>query len=161
MSVLRKVFFDAKDRLGMRLVHFSVQRRHIHLIVEAEGTRALSRGLQGLCIRIARNLNKRLGRRGTVFADRFHSHVLATAVEVFFGLRYVLLNARRHDAQRGRVRQRLWIDPCSSGPCFSGWKGVRLVPFQEEQRPVARPRTFLLRRGWRFYGEIELDDVPG
>jgi hypothetical protein len=160
MSVLRRVFFQAKER-GLRLVHYSVQRRHIHLIVEAEGTRALSRGMQGLCIRIARNLNRRLGRRGTVFADRFHAHYLQTASETFFALRYVLLNARRHDAQKGIAHERLWIDPCSSGPYFSGWKGVKHRALWERDRPVARPRTFLLLQGWRIRGLIEVDDLPG
>lgn len=160
MGVLRRVFFAAKER-GLRLVHFSVQRRHIHLIVEAEATGALSRGIQGLCIRIAKNLNRRLGRRGTVFADRFHAHYLQSAAETFFALRYVLLNARRHDAQRGIVHERLWIDPCSSGPYFSGWKGFRLETIRERDRPVARPKTFLLLQGWRVHGLIEVDDLPG
>src|SRR5262245_20180575 len=43
-------FAAARERLGMRLVHFSVQRDHIHLIVEALHTTALSRGVQGLSV---------------------------------------------------------------------------------------------------------------
>jgi hypothetical protein len=39
------------SRGGLRLLQFSVQRDHVHLIVEAADRRALSRGLQGLAIR--------------------------------------------------------------------------------------------------------------
>jgi hypothetical protein len=159
-SVLRQAFFDAKER-GLRLVHFSVQRRHIHLIVEAEGARALSKGMQGLCIRIAKNLNKRLNRKGKVFADRYHAHYLQTATETFFALQYVLLNSRRHDAQRGILHEELWIDPCSSGPYFSGWKGVRHKALRDPDKPVAHAWTFLLREGWRVHGLIEVDKIPG
>jgi len=73
MRVLWAVFAAARSRLGMRLAEWSVQRDHLHLIVEPEGEKELSRAMQGLCIRIAKRLNKALGRRGRVFADRYHS----------------------------------------------------------------------------------------
>ena len=57
----------AKERLGTKLVHWSIQSNHIHLIVEAESQRALSRALQGLAVRLARRLNARIGRRGQLF----------------------------------------------------------------------------------------------
>jgi REP element-mobilizing transposase RayT len=34
-------FRSAKERLGARLTQFSVQSNHLHLIVEADGQRAL------------------------------------------------------------------------------------------------------------------------
>nr|MCU0866302.1 hypothetical protein [Planctomycetota bacterium] len=57
---------------AFRLCHYAVLNDHLHLICEAEGRQALSRGLQGLLIRIARALNKLWSRRGSVFADRYH-----------------------------------------------------------------------------------------
>ena len=41
---------------GLRIVQFSVQGNHLHLIVEADSSTALSRGMQGLCIRLAKAL---------------------------------------------------------------------------------------------------------
>jgi len=61
------------SRAGFRLLHFSVQRDHVHLLVEADGSIALRRGLQGLAIRVAKAINRTLGRRGKVFADRYHA----------------------------------------------------------------------------------------
>jgi putative transposase len=80
----------------LRVVHYSIQGNHLHLIVEAEALLALSRGMQGLTIRIARRLNARLGRRGKVFVERFHSHLLHTRREVANAVRYVLGNLGRH-----------------------------------------------------------------
>jgi hypothetical protein len=51
-------FREGKQRAGFRLVHFSVQRWHLHLIVESVDALALSRGLQALCIRIAKRINR-------------------------------------------------------------------------------------------------------
>jgi hypothetical protein len=48
----------------MQVVHYSIQGNHLHLIVEADDAAALSRGLQGLLIRVARSLNRVAGRRG-------------------------------------------------------------------------------------------------
>jgi hypothetical protein len=77
-------------------VHYSVQGNHLHLLVEAEDRRALSRGMKGLGVRIARGLNRVMGRRGAVLDDRYHGHVLKTPTEVRHARQYLLQNARRH-----------------------------------------------------------------
>jgi len=47
-----------------RVCEYSVQRNHIHLIVEADDTVALSRGMQGLVARIAKAVNRTMHRKG-------------------------------------------------------------------------------------------------
>jgi hypothetical protein len=166
IKAIERAFWGAchRGRPDFRPVHFSVQKRHVHLIVEAECGLALSRGMQGLCIRIARALNKALRRRGKVFSDRFFSRAMSKPAETRNSLVYVLNNARRHDAQRGKVRDRWWIDPCSSGRYFDGWVDCPARPPPDEAEwVVARPRCWLLRQGWRKFGggAIRVDEVPG
>jgi putative transposase len=86
LSVASKVFF--------RVVHFSVQTDHIHLIVEADGTLALTRGTQGLAIRCARAINRAVHRCGRVWQHRYHAHYLRSPREVRAAYVYVLLNFR-------------------------------------------------------------------
>jgi hypothetical protein len=62
-----------RQKPGFRVVHFSIQANHIHLIVEAAGRRMLWRGMTGVGVRIARAVNRTLGRRGQVVADRYHA----------------------------------------------------------------------------------------
>jgi REP element-mobilizing transposase RayT len=95
-------FHAAKERLGARLVHFSVQSNHVHLLVEVDEHRALSRAMQGLATRLAKRLNHRLGRRGAVFADRYHSRALATPLEVRRALVYVQAHRRTRTPERLR-----------------------------------------------------------
>src|SRR5262245_40953917 len=59
-----------------RVCEYSVQRNHIHLIVEADGTVALSRGMQGLVARLAKAINRAVHRKGSVFADHYYAHAL-------------------------------------------------------------------------------------
>jgi putative transposase len=79
-----------------RVVAFSVQSNHVHLVVEAHDAPTLSRGVQGLAIRLARAVNRVLDARGRVFRERFHARELRTPREVRSALVYVLLNARKH-----------------------------------------------------------------
>jgi REP element-mobilizing transposase RayT len=112
-------------RDGFRLVHYSVQRNHLHLLVEASGSEALARAMQGLCVRLARRLNSVFGRTGTLFADRYYCRSLGSPREVRNALRYVPRNARRHHC-RGFWFDG-WLDPYSSGVWFDGWRGTRGV----------------------------------
>jgi REP element-mobilizing transposase RayT len=74
---IRRAFNAGRKAFGGRLCHFSVQRDHLHLVVEAANREALSRALQALAIRIARAINRVLGRKGKVFADRYDCSSLA------------------------------------------------------------------------------------
>src|SRR5262245_2448671 len=159
IDVVRRAFRSGKERFGFRLVHYGVQRDHVHMLVEAEDRRALSRGLQGLTIRIAKGLNRELGRRGSVFADRYHLGLLTCPQRVRNALACVILQERRHAAAR-RCGMTTALDPCSSGGLFDGWVGraPRAGPWDGTAVPAG---TWLLREGWKRRGRIELDEVPG
>jgi hypothetical protein len=137
----------------------SVQDHHLHLIVEAADAVALSRGIQGLAVRIARAVNRALGRRGRVFTDRYFSRILKTPREVRNGLAYVLNNTRRHASQRGERLAWNWIDDRSSGRYFDGWSEARPLP--DDECPVAAPHTWLLTKGWRRHGLVRVNEIPG
>jgi REP element-mobilizing transposase RayT len=105
----------ARRRPGFRVVHFSVQGNHVHLIAEADGARAFALGVRALSIRLARRLNAMMGRSGPVLADRYHAHVLRTPAEIRNAVRYVLGNFESHAARRGEPKStKGWVDPYSS-----------------------------------------------
>lgn len=86
-----------------RVVQFSIQSDHVHLMVEAVDQKVLSRGVQGLCISIARRVNGEIGRRGSLFAGRFHARSLETPRAVRNALVHPreLSEARTAGAARG------------------------------------------------------------
>ena len=136
--VLSAAFAKGCDRRGFRLVHFSIQGNHIHLIVEASDEVRLARGLQGLAVRIARGLNKLMGRVGKVFADRYHAHVLRSPAEVARAVAYVLGNFFVHALRRGERVDATVTDEFTSA---ASWR--------MEAPLVAPPQTWLLCVGWR------------
>jgi len=60
---IRQALVAARERLGVRIIHFSIQADHIHLLVEAADEIALGRAMKGLGVRLARGLNRLSGRR--------------------------------------------------------------------------------------------------
>lgn len=153
-AALESVFAAGAERFGFRLVHYSIQSNHLHFVVEAANRNALSRGMQGLLVRVARRLNKVWPRRGSVFAEHFHSRTLPTPREVRHTLAYVLCNARRHGL---RIEG---VDRFSSGAVFDGWSRRPPPGRVSVPRTTAAPKTWLLRAGWRRHGLIGLDESP-
>jgi REP element-mobilizing transposase RayT len=133
---IRKAFIAGCNRFGFRLNHYSVQGNHVHLIVEAEDARALARGIQGLAIRIAKKLNRVMNRKGTVFADRYHAHILRTPSEVRRALDYVLFNFHKHAAEWRKSISFQSPDP------YSSFIYLRLPATGPP--PIEPPKTWLL-----------------
>jgi hypothetical protein len=128
---------------AFRVLHFSVQQDHVHAIVEADSHDALAAGIRSLVIRIALAV-KRVARVAAVWGDRYHARALRTPREVRHAIAYTLLNFRKH------LRAPAGIDPCSSGPWFSGWSQPACPPTLPS--PTATPRTWLAASGWRRGG---------
>jgi REP element-mobilizing transposase RayT len=118
-AVLRRAMFGGAVRFGFRLVHYAVMGNHVHLIVEAEDRTALWRGMLGWGVRIAKRMNRLMGRTGRVLVDRYHAHILKTPTEVRAARVYLLGNAQAHYGRKGP-------DPYAS------------------LAPVVAPRTWLL-----------------
>jgi hypothetical protein len=145
-----------------RVVHVSIQGNHLHLICEAAHRTALTRGVQAFKIAFAKRLNKGLGRRGAVFEDRYHEEVLITPTQVRRCISYVLNNWRKHGFAAGAT---VVLDPYSTARHFTGWQEQSLLVARPRTEtdllPGCRPRTWLLREGWRRGGPPpSVFDVP-
>ena len=136
-GTLKHCFRQGRARPGFRLVHFSVQSNHLHLIVEADDAVALARGMQALAIRIARSLNQVLSRTGPVFEDHYFAEQLKKPAQVRHTLRYVFRNAEHHTGRAPRG-----FDSRASEMFFE----AKALP---DDSPVAAPKTWLLTIGFR------------
>lgn len=142
------------SRETFRVVRFSAQTDHLHLIVESDSATDLSRGMRGLAIRCALAVNRAVGRRGPLWGDRYHASTLRTPRMVRNALVYVLANARKH------LRVRQGLDPCSSARWFDGFRDVPAAVRPPCDSAVRAARTWLLRYGWRRYGLLSVEEGP-
>jgi len=130
---IETAFAGAHERFGLRLIEYSILGNHLHLLVEADSRLALSRGMQGLGIRMAKALNRLMRRSGRVFADHYHSRLLRSPSELAAAIRYVLGNHAHHFGG-GDPRDRF------SSAALDG---------RRRELVLSHSRTWLLRAGWR------------
>jgi REP element-mobilizing transposase RayT len=165
-AAIRAVLARASEK-GLRLLHFTVQGNHLHMIVEADEGLSLWRGMQRLLSRLAMTINALARRRGKVWRDRYHRRDLRSPRQFRSALVYVLFNMRKHALTERDVE--LWarcIDPCSSAAWFTGWlaeHGPQASSIARAGPPiVAPPRSWLARGGWeRGGGRLRIDErVP-
>ena len=148
---------EACERGEFRLCHYSIQRDHLHLVIEAVSKEALASGMKSIAARVARAVHRVFRRSGPVLFGRYHLRVLRTPREVRNALAYVLLNARKHWRQRYGVAPLVRLDVASSGAWFDGWIRPPPMPETPGARAVARPRGWLLR----LHGLVDPAEVPG
>jgi REP element-mobilizing transposase RayT len=172
-QAIRRAMQTALAKRAVRIVHVSLQRTHIHLLVEAADETRLARGMQGFAIAAARYLNRAVAadrrlpqrRRGQVFVTRYHAEIITSPRKMRHCLSYVLNNWRRHREHLGvPALRRARVDPFSSGIAFDGWNGLTapfVVPAGYQPLPVASPRCWLLTTGWKRYGAIGFHEIPG
>jgi putative transposase len=157
-------------RGGLRVTHFSVQRDHVHLIVEAPDKRGLARGLQGIASGMARVVNAAVGRAGRFWRGRYHRRDLESPRAVRNAIVYVTMNFRKHEAHDETVF--VTLDARSSAAWLTGWS-ARAGPWLEalrerplvaevphDRRPVGSSETWLGKTGWKRHGEIAPHEVP-
>ena len=172
-QAIREASLITARRDDFRIVQLSLQRTHVHLIVEADDKRALASGMQGFQISAAKRINAIAAhgeaesrRRGAVFTDRYHAVPITSPRQARHVLSYVLGNWRKHEEDRSGPGRSWNVDWFSSAPMFAGWQEDADEAFLMRHPPtyeplmVRRPRTWLMREGWKRAGAISQRDVP-
>ena len=160
-------------RTSGSIVHVSLQRNHVHMLVEARNKDALAVGMQGFQISAAKHLNAAISkgrpgprRRGTVFSDRYHAEIITSPRQARHALSYVVNNWRKHREDRVFPMSTWKIDWFSSAIMFPGWDEYGDAPFLwrwpagYDPLVVYQPRTWLLRECWRKHGAVSCSAVP-
>jgi REP element-mobilizing transposase RayT len=162
--IVRQALVAASQKIRFRLIAYSVQGNHLHLIAEADDKFALSRAMRSLSIRIAKRINQLMQTRGVRIPKRYMLSVLRTKCDVHRALAYVLNNYRRHAAQSRKRMPDGWIDACSSAVWFEEWSTPPTPtpdPCPDIPRGTVPPQSVILRHGYKAHGLIDPSYVPG
>jgi REP element-mobilizing transposase RayT len=172
-QAVREATLTTARREDFRIIHLSIQRTHVHLLVEARDKAALASGMQGFQISAAKHLNAAISknkpgprRRGTVFPDRYHAEIITSPRQARHALSYVMCNFRKHEEDHVEPMSVWTIDWFSSGISFPGWAEYGDAfflwrgPATYDPLVVYQPSTWLLREGWKKAGAISYRDIP-
>ena len=164
----------------VRVVHFSVQDDHLHLIVEGQNRLDLSNQMRKLFSRIALAVNAVAKRRGSLFRDRHHRRELSSPTQTRNALVYVLFNDRKHEAQGGGpisesmlhelddrtsvgwIRDSDWAENARPPPDTLARLRARNLDGASGESPISDSRTWLVQRGWfeQGGGRMRIDELP-
>jgi REP element-mobilizing transposase RayT len=133
-QAIQKAALVVAECSDFRLIHFSIQHNHLHLIVEASSRAALSAGMNTLAAAAARAINASLGRTGKVFECRYHATAITAPRQARNALAYVLNNWRRHKEDERSLESRLAPIDLAQGEAA------------DQHVRDARPRRAALRR---------------
>lgn len=91
LRLLKRAILNSRSH-GLRIIHFSLQHNHVHLIVEAQSNEVLTTGMRSLTVTFAKGI-----KMGKVQIERYHLHVLKSLKEVRNAVLYVLFNKQKHE----------------------------------------------------------------
>lgn len=143
---------ERAQSFGLRILHYSILKDHIHLLVEAANNSDLAAGMRSFGSSFGKALRKIFGGVGSVFAGRYHLHVLRNPTVTKRALGYVLQNWAKHSKRLEH------LDAFSSAPYFGHWKdlfGRQLSPILEGHKAavlphyLSPPMSWLARGGWK------------
>jgi hypothetical protein len=158
----------------IRIVHLSVQRTHLHLLVEAKNEKLLAAGLQGFQVAAAKYLNTAYGkvtkgprRQGVVFVDRYHAEIIRSPTQMRHAMAYVLLNFRKHREDQVAPMDQWKTDWFSSAWTFPHWTEygdeafLWRGPTTYEPLWTWLPQTWMAAEGWKKISPtISCHEVP-
>ena len=87
--------YQARRRFGLSVLNYIVTSNHVHLLVHDHGNNAISPAMQLISGRTAQEFNKRHGRRGAFWEDRFHATAVQTDAHLARCMVYIDLNMVR------------------------------------------------------------------
>lgn len=111
--------YQARKRYGISVLNYMVTSNHVHLLVHDHGNNAIPPSMQLIAGRTAQEFNKRQGRTGAFWEDRYHATAVQTHTHLARCLVYIDLNMVRagevshpeewscsgyHEAKNPRVR---------------------------------------------------------
>jgi len=87
--------FEARKRYGLCVLNYVVTSNHIHLLVKDTGRDNIPPSLQLIEGRTAQEYNRRKGRKGAYWEDRYHATAVETDEHFFRCITYIDLNMVR------------------------------------------------------------------
>jgi putative transposase len=87
--------FEAKKRLGLSVLNYTVTSNHVHLLVNDTGSDVIAQSIQLIAGRSAQEYNQRKDRQGAFWEDRYHATAIEADEHLHRCLIYIDLNMVR------------------------------------------------------------------
>ena len=94
----RRWLFEARKRFGLCVLNYIATSNHVHILVMDKGEGEIARSMQLIAGRTAQEYNRRKGRLGAYWQDRYHATAVDTEAYLARCMVYIDLNMVRAGA---------------------------------------------------------------
>lgn len=88
---------------GLKIVHYTLEYNHVHLLVESVDNKILHKGMQAFGITIAKAINKIKRTKGAVYKNRYHLRVIDSPRQLKNVLHYIFSNGVKHKRTNSQI----------------------------------------------------------
>lgn len=144
---------------GLKIIHYSLEYNHVHLLVEAKNNLVLHKGMQAFGITFSKAINKFKKVKGAVYKHRYHFRQISGHRDLKNVLNYIFHNGVKHRSTNKLVSfynsiiveknlerlypkevKKIWAD-IQKGPHLRGlFKSLLIVLDENHFLTVSRPR---------------------
>jgi hypothetical protein len=90
-------------KMGLRVIHFTLEYDHVHLLIEAENNLILGKGMQAFGVTFSKALNRMRKIKGTVYKHRYHFRKIVGARQLKNVLNYIFNNGLKHQTAKSLI----------------------------------------------------------
>jgi REP element-mobilizing transposase RayT len=102
LSILKRSIMNAR-KMGLRVIHYSLEYDHVHLLIEAENNFILGKGMQSFGVTFSKALNRLRKIKGTVYKHRYHYRKIVGARQLKNVLNYIFNNGIKHKTAKSLI----------------------------------------------------------
>ena len=95
LKVLKRAILKGRSS-GLRIIHFTLEYDHVHLLVESDCKVKLGRGMMRLGVTLAKGINKYKSEKGRVYKQRYHQRFIQSGRDLKNVMNYIFKNGLKH-----------------------------------------------------------------
>lgn len=143
LTMLKKAILNAR-RMGLKVIHYSLEYDHVHLLIEADNNVILGKGMQSLGVTLSKAINRTKRIKGRVYKHRYHFRKINSARELKNVMFYIFNNGVKHGASK------------SLNTIYNSFSAeIKFPLFTKERIQLNKELLSILDRGKIFFKALE------
>jgi len=102
LAILKRSILNARKQ-GLRVIHYSLEYDHVHLLIEADNNLILGKGMQAFGVTFSKAINRLKKLAGEVYKHRYHFRRISSCSELKNVMNYIFNNGLRHKTSKSIV----------------------------------------------------------
>lgn len=102
LAILKRAILNARKQ-QLRVIHFTLEHDHVHLLIEAENNRVLGKGMQAFGVTLSKAINRLKKLTGQVYKHRYHFRKITSSRQLKNVMSYIFRNGMKHGTSKNLI----------------------------------------------------------